>query len=174
MSKADPTTSNMSEKAADVKVCESEQFSRSGRSSPTIVHSSSPSTQESISRTGTPLHQTASSATGSEDPLIVDWEGPNDINNPKKCVSQLPSFDFANRAHSWPYRQKWAATLIVSSFTFISPVSSSMVAPAAMQVAQDLGIHSTVISAMTISVFILGFAVGPLVSSTLSMFRFAG
>jgi hypothetical protein len=58
---------------------------------------------------------------------------------------------------SWVYRRKWAATLIVSSFTFISPVSSSMIAPASAQLASDFGITSSVLTAMTISVFILGY-----------------
>ena len=58
---------------------------------------------------------------------------------------------------SWPYRQKWAATIVVSSFTFISPVSSSMIAPAAEQVAEQLGITSNVLIAMTTSIFILGY-----------------
>jgi len=41
------------------------------------------------------------------------WEGPDDPENYK----------------NWSYKKKWAATLIVSSFAFISPVSLSMVAP---------------------------------------------
>ena len=58
---------------------------------------------------------------------------------------------------SWPYRQKWAATIVVSSFTFISPVSSSMIAPAAVQVAEQLNITSNALVAMTTSIFILGY-----------------
>ena len=61
------------------------------------------------------------------------------------------------RYASWPYRQKWAATIVVSSFTFISPVSSAMIAPAAAQVAEDLNITSNVLIAMTTSIFILGY-----------------
>jgi hypothetical protein len=75
------------------------------------------------------------------DVLWVDWDGPEDPMNPK----------------NWSYRKKWAATLVVSSFTFISPISSSMVAPAASQIAIDFGITSTVLIAMTTSVFVLGF-----------------
>ncbi|KAF9458414.1 MFS polyamine transporter [Collybia nuda] len=81
--------------------------------------------------------------------LLVDWDGPTDPLNPK----------------NWPYRQKWAATFVVSSFTFISPISSSMVAPATTQIAQEFGVTSTVVIAMMTSVFVLGYAVGPLVRS---------
>ncbi|KAH9476321.1 Efflux pump vrtL [Psilocybe cubensis] len=77
-----------------------------------------------------------------EDMVIVDWDGPSDTSNPK----------------NWPYRTKWVATLVVSSFTFISPVSSAMIAPASDQVAHDFGITNDVLIAMTTSVFLLGYA----------------
>ncbi|KAF9458415.1 MFS polyamine transporter [Collybia nuda] len=86
------------------------------------------------------------------EPLLVDWDGPTDPLNPK----------------NWPYRQKWAATLVVSSFTFISPISSSMVAPATTQIAREFGVTSTAIIAMMTSVFILGYALGPLLLGPLS------
>ncbi|KAI0050075.1 MFS general substrate transporter [Auriscalpium vulgare] len=83
---------------------------------------------------------------------IVDWEGPDDPENPK----------------NWTFRKKWSAMLIVSAFTFISPVSSSMVAPAAQQISDQFGITSSAIAAMTISVFVLAYAVGPLFLGPLS------
>ncbi|KAF9652760.1 MFS polyamine transporter [Thelephora ganbajun] len=70
---------------------------------------------------------------------IVDWDGPDDPFNPK----------------NWSFKKKWGATIIVSAFAFISPVSSSMVAPASGQVAADFAITSEAVVAMTISVFTL-------------------
>ncbi|KAF8800056.1 MFS polyamine transporter [Phlegmacium glaucopus] len=99
-----------------------------------------------------PKTENASEKTSESDILWVDWDGPEDPLNPK----------------NWPYRQKWAATIVVSSFTFISPVSSSMIAPAAAQVATDFGITNNVVIAMTTSVFILGYAIGPLIIGPLS------
>lgn len=58
---------------------------------------------------------------------------------------------------SWSYKKKWAATIVVSSFTFISPVSSSMIAPAAGALSRDFGIHSSAVEALTISVFVLAY-----------------
>ncbi|KJA21691.1 hypothetical protein HYPSUDRAFT_77725 [Hypholoma sublateritium FD-334 SS-4] len=84
--------------------------------------------------------------------LWVDWEGPDDPENPK----------------NWTYKQRWLITFIISSFTFISPVSSSMVAPASEQIAHQFGVQSTVIIAMTTSVFVLGYAFGPLLLGPLS------
>ncbi|KAI0050074.1 MFS polyamine transporter [Auriscalpium vulgare] len=84
--------------------------------------------------------------------IIVDWEGPDDPENPR----------------NWSFKKKWGAALIVSSFTFISPVSSSMVAPASQQIADQFGIKSTVIIAMTTSIFVLAYAFGPLFLGPLS------
>ncbi|KZP33608.1 MFS general substrate transporter [Athelia psychrophila] len=86
------------------------------------------------------------------DTLIVDWEGPDDPENPK----------------NWTKRRKWAAVFIVSSFTFISPVSSSMIAPASGLVAAEFDITSTVTIALTTSIFILAYAIGPLILGPLS------
>lgn len=65
-------------------------------------------------------------------------------------------------------RKKWAATVVVSCFTFISPVSSSMVAPALGAIAAEFGITAKVESQLTLSVFILAYAVGPLLLGPLS------
>lgn len=80
------------------------------------------------------------------DPNIVTWDGPDDPSNPK----------------NWTKRRKWINTLMVSLFTFISPVSSSMVAPALGQISQDLDITSDVEAALVLSIFVLSYAVGPL------------
>jgi len=84
--------------------------------------------------------------------LIVDWDGPNDPLNPK----------------NWSRKKKWAATVVVSSFTLITPVSSSMIAPASTQVAEQFGITNDVIIALITSIFVLAYAVGPLFLGPLS------
>jgi hypothetical protein len=45
-----------------------------------------------------------------------------------------------------------------------------MVAPATEQIATQFGITSEVLIAMTVSIFVLGYAVGPLVSSDVFAF----
>lgn len=82
----------------------------------------------------------------------MTWDGPDDLANPK----------------NWTLKQKWAATVIVSCFTFISPVSSSMVAPALTTIAVDFGIKNEVESQLTLSIFVLAYAVGPLFLAPLS------
>jgi multidrug resistance protein len=82
-----------------------------------------------------------------KDVNLVTWDGPADPMNPK----------------NWSRQRKWAATITVSLFTFISPVSSSMIAPALHQIALEFheDPNSSVVP-LALSVFVLGFAVGPL------------
>lgn len=101
---------------------------------------------------GDPARDEAKAEPPPKDPNIVSWEGPDDPANPK----------------NWPIRRKWAACLVVSSFTFISPVSSSMVAPALTSISKDLGVTAEIESALMLSIFVLAYAVGPLILGPLS------
>ncbi|KAF9031107.1 MFS polyamine transporter [Hymenopellis radicata] len=87
-----------------------------------------------------------------EEEIVVDWDGPDDPGNPK----------------TWSYKRKWGATITVSLFLLMSPISSDILAPAGSALGEDLGIHSQVLLAMTVSVFILAYAVGPLLFGPLS------
>ncbi|KAI7337565.1 MFS multidrug transporter [Hortaea werneckii] len=89
---------------------------------------------------------------GEKDLNLVTWDGPDDPDNPK----------------NWPKKKKWMATLTVSLFTFISPVSSSMIAPALQQLSEELNVKSDLEVQLALSTFILAFAVGPLFLGPLS------
>ncbi|KAI0019503.1 major facilitator superfamily domain-containing protein [Xylariomycetidae sp. FL0641] len=95
-------------------------------------------------------HSTTSSTT--TDPDLVTWDGPDDPANPK----------------NWPYPAKWGAVFIVSIFTLISPVSSSMVAPSLETIGNELNISSTLEQNLVLSIFVLAYALGPLVWGPLS------
>ncbi|KAI0947331.1 hypothetical protein AcV7_009784 [Taiwanofungus camphoratus] len=95
---------------------------------------------------------TPSQPEGNRDVYIVDWDGPDDPQNPK----------------NWSFKKKWAATAIVSAFTFISPVSSSMIAPASDQLAREFSITNSAVIALVTSVFVLAYALGPLFLGPLS------
>ena len=58
--------------------------------------------------------------------------------------------------------------MILSLYTFVTPFASSIVAPAALAYSKDFGITNTTIASMTVSIFLLGFAVGPLFFAPLS------
>ncbi|CAE6338289.1 unnamed protein product [Rhizoctonia solani] len=84
---------------------------------------------------------------------FVDWDSPDDPKNPR----------------NWTFRHRWAATAVVSLFTFMSPLASSMVAPALPQISRELNLEQgSVLEAMTLSVFVLAYAVGPLFFGPLS------
>lgn len=56
----------------------------------------------------------------------------------------------------------------MSLFVFVSVFSTSMIAPNLPSIASDLGIQQAAVEQMILSVFLLGFAFGPLVASPLS------
>ena len=91
---------------------------------------------------------------GEKDINLVTWDGPGDPDNPK----------------NWPKAKKWRATLTVSLFTFISPVSSSMIAPALDSLSVDFGLgrKPSLELQLALSAFLLAFAVGPLFLGPLS------
>ncbi|KAI0486068.1 major facilitator superfamily domain-containing protein [Xylaria cf. heliscus] len=94
----------------------------------------------------------ASTAPNPADPNLVTWTGPDDPQNPK----------------NWKFSKKWAAVFTVSLFTLISPISSSLVAPALETIAEELHITQDFERNLTLSVFVLAYAVGPLIWGPLS------
>lgn len=109
--------------------------------------------QINIIRNG-PLKRNAStrSKKGEKDINLVTWDGPGDPDNPK----------------NWPRKKKWMATITVSLFTFISPVSSSMIAPALIKLGNDLNVTDETLLQLALSSFLLAFAIGPLLLGPMS------
>ncbi|KAH8600006.1 major facilitator superfamily domain-containing protein [Bisporella sp. PMI_857] len=64
--------------------------------------------------------------------------------------------------------RKWLLLGLISSITMISPLASSMFAPGVSIMNKDFGNNDQTISSFTVSVFVLGYAVGPLILSPLS------
>ncbi|KAH8695023.1 major facilitator superfamily domain-containing protein [Talaromyces proteolyticus] len=96
--------------------------------------------------------RTARSQRSERDPKLVRWKGANDPENPK----------------NWSMKKRWSAVFVVSCYTLISPVSSSMLAPALGSIAKDLKIHNEIELEMTLSIFVLAYAIGPLFLGPLS------
>ncbi|KAK2878180.1 hypothetical protein FQN49_001083 [Arthroderma sp. PD_2] len=80
------------------------------------------------------------------DPNLVTWNGPADPENPK----------------NWPKNEKWKNTWAISLFVFISPVSSAMIAPALEQLGESLGMHTEIEVYLSLAIFILAYAIGPI------------
>ncbi|KAI1208055.1 MFS general substrate transporter [Annulohypoxylon truncatum] len=87
-----------------------------------------------------------------DDPNIVNWNGPDDPENPR----------------NWAFSKKWGAVFIVSIFTFVSPVCSSMVAPGLRTIGAELDIPEAFMQNIVLSIFVLAYALGPLVWGPLS------
>lgn len=85
-------------------------------------------------------------------PNIVDWEGPDDPENP----------------YNWSARKKWSNVAILSFLTLLTPLASSMFAPGVPDVIREFHTTNASLATFVVSVYILGFAMGPLVLAPLS------
>ncbi|KAL8963333.1 MAG: hypothetical protein Q9193_000397, partial [Seirophora villosa] len=99
-----------------------------------------------------PLQKRMPSRKSLKDSNLVTWNGPNDPTNP----------------HNWSKRKRWVSMLLVSSFTFVSPMASTMVAPALHEIADEFNITSDVEEFLVMTIFLLAYAVGPFLWGPLS------
>ncbi|OKP13455.1 hypothetical protein PENSUB_646 [Penicillium subrubescens] len=78
---------------------------------------------------------------------IVDWDRPDDPGNPINFRSFI---NFIN-------------VRIISTLTFITTLASSMFAPSIPELMEEFHSSSTLLAGFVVSVYVLGFAVGPLI-----------
>lgn len=83
---------------------------------------------------------------------LVGWDSQDDPANPK----------------NFPDGKKWLTLGLVAAITFLSPLASSMFAPGVGFVSKEFNNTSAILASFAVSVFVLGFAVGPLFLSPLS------
>ncbi|KAK4162828.1 major facilitator superfamily domain-containing protein [Cladorrhinum sp. PSN259] len=86
------------------------------------------------------------------DPNVVDWDGPNDPENPQ----------------NWPMSKKWGNVAVLSILTIITPLGSSMFAPGIQRIMKEFGSTSSTDATFLVSIYILGFAFGPLFVAPMS------
>ncbi|KAK1765488.1 polyamine transporter 3 [Phialemonium atrogriseum] len=87
-----------------------------------------------------------------DDPNLVSWDGPDDPQNPK----------------NWPDSKKWFNIAVLSILTIITPLGSSMFAPGIPKIMVEFHSSSSTTATFVLSVYILGFAFGPLLIAPLS------
>ena len=80
---------------------------------------------------------------------IVDWDGPDDPKNPM----------------NWPMSLRWLQVAIIALLTFTTPLASSMFAPGIGLLDQQFHNQSDVLSALVLSVYLLGFVFGPFIAA---------
>ncbi|KAJ5927704.1 hypothetical protein N7516_009477 [Penicillium verrucosum] len=83
---------------------------------------------------------------------LVGWDSEEDPHNPQ----------------NFPDKRKWMILGMVSVITFLSPLASSIPAPGTSLMDSEFGVTSTILASFSVSVFVLGFTVGPLILSPLS------
>ncbi|KAJ5179087.1 MFS general substrate transporter [Penicillium capsulatum] len=82
----------------------------------------------------------------------VDWEGPDD---PDKPIN-------------WPEWKKRGIITAICGMRFTTPFASSMMSPALLSIGQDFPGTSDALLSFTVSIYIIGFGLGPLVLAPLS------
>jgi hypothetical protein len=86
------------------------------------------------------------------DPNIVSWDGPDDPENPL----------------NWPPWKKGITILCTSLMAFYIPLASSMFAPGVSEVMLEFHSDNLELASFVVSVFVLGFAFGPVMLAPLS------
>ncbi|CBF87985.1 MFS transporter [Aspergillus nidulans FGSC A4] len=81
---------------------------------------------------------------------------------PKIRISLLGGGQMTQKnPRKWPNSMKPRNSWAVSLFVFISPVSSSMIAPAMQNLGSDLGMQTEIEIYLSMAIFILAYAIGP-------------
>ncbi|KAF7548820.1 hypothetical protein G7Z17_g6816 [Cylindrodendrum hubeiense] len=88
----------------------------------------------------------ADDAAATLDPDIVDWEGPNDPENPR----------------NWSKAYKLTNVVVISLSVLYTNLATTMFVPSATIVQHEFGFKNSAIGIMTITIASLGFAVGQL------------
>ncbi|KAI1078987.1 bicyclomycin resistance protein [Whalleya microplaca] len=128
--------------------------SRRGLSNATKSNGNRDVEKAQVSGEGTPsmINQGDGDGDDDTDPNVVWWDGPDDPENP----------------YNWPKWRKFLNCGLISAMTFISPLASSAFAPGVPQVMTEFKSSSLEIAAFVVSVYVLGFAAGPMLFAPLS------
>lgn len=114
-----------------------------------------------------------------KDPHLVTWDSPDSMENPRnwslhrRCESSVafaePSLTLiADLSMLLSFATPGVVALTISSYTFLSPLASSMIAPALPLISSEFNVTSSVQQSIMLSVFVLAYAFGPLFLGPLS------
>jgi hypothetical protein len=87
-----------------------------------------------------------------DDPNDIYWDGPEDPHNPMNFTR-------------W---RKGVTIGLVSLICFVTPLASSMFAPGVPQLMTEFNSNNEELASFVVSIYVLGFAVGPLILAPLS------
>ncbi|KAK7408446.1 hypothetical protein QQX98_009373 [Neonectria punicea] len=95
-----------------------------------------------------------SSSSHESDNFKVGWKEPSD-QDPENPMN-------------WSTGRKWSIIGILSFITFLTPLASSMMAPGVPDIMADFNTTNDEVATFMVSVFVLGFAFGPLLMAPMS------
>lgn len=101
---------------------------------------------------GDPEKQATEVVDASDDENVIWWDGPDDPKNP----------------FNWPTWRKVLTVVLVSALTFVTPLASSMFAPGVPELLREFETSSQELATFCVSVYVLGFAAGPMLFAPLS------
>lgn len=83
---------------------------------------------------------------------IVGWEGQDDPEMPL----------------NFPMWKKWLLVGLLAAITLLTPFASSILSPGITKLDQEFGNNNTIVGSMTVSIYLLGYVVGPLFLAPMS------
>ncbi len=89
---------------------------------------------------------------GTDTITLMTWDGSHDPANPT----------------NWSTTSKFTNIGIVSALTFLTPLASSMFAPGIPLIESEFHNHNEELASFVLSVYVLGFAIGPMVLAPMS------
>ncbi|KAL6912461.1 hypothetical protein FSST1_010221 [Fusarium sambucinum] len=112
---------------------------------------------------------TSNESQGTENTIIANDNGSyNDDDH--RCIIgwEKPIEEDPENPMNWSKGRKWSIIGILSFITFLTPLASSMMAPGVPEIMTEFKNSSTEASTFIVSIFVLGFAFGPLLMAPLS------
>lgn len=83
---------------------------------------------------------------------IVGWDGQDDPAMPL----------------NFPQAKKWTLVGLLSAITLVTPFASSILSPGISDLMKDFGETNSIVGAMTVSIYLLGYVVGPMFLAPMS------
>jgi multidrug resistance protein len=96
------------------------------------------------------------------------WSIQVDATGNAHIISWDSSSSDADNPLNWPTWRKWTLITLVSFITFMAGLSSSMFAPSVPALMTELHSTNSILGSFVVTVFVLGFATGPLLFAPLS------
>ncbi|KPM38567.1 putative transporter [Neonectria ditissima] len=106
-------------------------------------------------------------AVSGEAPEIEESNSSHETDN-FKVTWEHPSDQDPENPMNWTTGRKWSIIGILSFITFLTPLASSMMAPGVPDIMADFNTTNDEVATFMVSVFVLGFAFGPLLMAPMS------